>query len=337
MAFASATASNPVALLAALVTFCTGTPGYVATPAAPVVDGNGTKVSLAKNGNFFTFRATGAGASEESLGDQGVGTKGIGISSGHGAVYNNGLAWDKQQGAPARRGITPPNQTLIARLNWGGASVTYHFFSHTSPDFIFVAVKFSGTEWEWMMFGDYTKVDVAGLGNHFFGASWNGYGNDTNGGTSGTKSTNTQNGFTPLWLETRGPNFFVKLEITADGKTDDDDWASSFTSGSPEEDDAATIGILNNSRTDNLLFINQPGVTTGLAVALPLRFRAERGGGLFSPFGEIPNVYIINLDDITVDTVLVIGGLDYFVIPVREKDNVNTNVPKMGLLIRKIV
>lgn len=235
--------------------------------------------------------------------------------------YNAGSAWSAQPGASVSQ----------CRSNdMAGPFQTYHFFTGTAPDYIHVVVEKTAGVFKHFVFGQMIKHGSYVGGEYIGAVYWH------MAMPSASVTPNHPNGnyhCTPFdvagQLTTASNRGAVRADI--DGKTNNwmiFNYVHNYSGNYAKGVVRSPGGILES------LHERSPSEFNQLTPLLPMLIGVERGSGLVSPAGYVPDMRYVNMTNFEPSELITIGSDEWLVFPLIQKtatwDNLSSMVPSSG-------
>ncbi|TQV85188.1 hypothetical protein FKG94_03085 [Exilibacterium tricleocarpae] len=219
------------------------------------------------------------------------------------------------------------HQAALTFYDVDGPYVSHKFFSNGAGDYIYIALEVASGMFNHMGFGvDLDKNEA-----------WTGGGFCTGGYYRSPAATigGSLNNCTPYTVDSRSASFFGAVHHELPGIASI--WAQFRYRGFPHYAISVMNDIGNFSFVAPLL-MDAPGPVAPEAQVHPMElFGWEDAGQLFIPLGAFYDIGVINIENLTPDTIFTVGSDQWHVYPVTRKNGDSVIVPNsanMGIAYR---
>lgn len=190
--------------------------------------------------------------------------------------------------------------------------ITYHLFAYDNPKELFCIVRYGGSKYMWLAFGDVAKTSSLYTGGHFFAAPFS-----LKGMTNKRQFTDRSIGFSTALAGAAGHGgFFWPTTIGAS-------YRGSFVYYNGWGDASAPNPGFNMPSFMPLiepLLRSSPNIWNNQTTLLPMRLTQPVPSDLFMDIGSFPNVRALRIDHIVPEDVITLGEDQWKVFPFCQKD-----------------
>ncbi len=176
---------------------------------------------------------------------------------------------------------------------------TYYIFINTDPDEVTVAFNYATLYWQWLGFGQSTKMGITGTGVHCWGSA------------TANASIGTSHALYIWPLFYGAAAYSSDMGSMIDCDLDGQQWRGVYTTTTYEASSKDSIDVLK---------AYQPNNWNDEALLMRTWIYALRASGFKSYIAEIPHTRFIRNTFINDATVITLGSEQWFVAPIIKKD-----------------
>lgn len=225
---------------------------------------------------------------------------------------------------------TPSSYTRQIKVRAASWPLTYHLFSHGTPNVIVLVVQFDVNWCQYMMFGEIVKANAgAYTGGNFFSASFNNDGqtvqqaaliNDTQ--LAGTSYTGNSSTVHIPFVSKHNDNVANFTNVATGFYTDVDSigWANHYPGGSSIYD----IEVRLSDDSVKTLF-RSPNTWNQQTVLVPIHLEVQMDSNLRGYLGYVEHIRYVRLDNYNVGDIIDLSPDKWKVFTFKYKDSSNRN------------
>lgn len=325
MAYSTATAATPTALVNDLATFIEAN-GW--TRDSLIAEASGRRYHAHRSGQYLNMRGyINEQPSSSLLHENGSSTApptGVySVAMNLSTAYSGATTWFNQTGVLTRTGA----YHAVGATDLS-ASMTYHFFAQNSGDQIFVVIEYASGKYQWFGFGIMTKSGTWTGGDFMFGSNRGTGTIASNASRIGGpyKFYNIGNTLTPF-SDNPGPPSFVKVDVDAETG-----WHEALSADNFAPTKRRVVDM--NVGLQTVMSSGSPNSVNSVSVFAPVKICVSRtaAGGMsagtsvnYAPLGEIPGFFTCWIENFVPGQQVTFGSEDYRVFPWCGKGTSATN------------
>lgn len=281
-----------------------------------ITDGAGKRLHIHKGSDYFHFRSL-IGETSQGLTTGGVTQTGA-VCMTAGSGYSGASAWYNQAGVPTytASGTNYPQASIVA---FSGSIPSYHlfYFTGTGYDVIYMVVEYVAGTYQYLVFGTLDKTNYGTwTGGRFFAGPQiqNKIVRNNNVSMFGENP--------PNWTASSNPQSFVYGSV--DSFTG---WFYGDTAIGVSALPSNTPRLHDTFRLSTSFWNSAPNSFNTISPLIPIEVFVTRDGSNytqttpFSPIGQLPELYWLNITNLEPASVLTISSDTYKVFPFQKKSD----------------